>query len=106
MRAALETLWSNGQVNRLKTASGGLYGRGASVLLRARVLHRVEPPLQSSPKAGETRCYPASVMEKLTSCVRARHIITVRATVLHRELAATLPTEFSPLLHGVYRWID
>nr|WP_180970054.1 transposase [Deinococcus planocerae] len=48
VRAALETSYSNGQVegqvNRLKTIKRSMYGRAGLNLLKARVLHRTPRP--------------------------------------------------------------
>ncbi|BDP44720.1 transposase (plasmid) [Deinococcus aetherius] len=48
VRAALETTYSNGQVegqvNRLKTIKRGMYGRAGLDLLKARVLHQAQRP--------------------------------------------------------------
>lgn len=48
VRAALETAYSNGQVegqvNRLKTIKRGMYGRAGLDLLKARVLHQARRP--------------------------------------------------------------
>lgn len=54
VRAALETPYSNGQVegqvNRLKTIKRGMYGRAGLDLLKARVLHRAHHPAASVTK--------------------------------------------------------